>query len=94
MHRQGSGSCPFHAQEPTDEDYIAGPEIAEQAIMVTLLSDSQGLWTRSELKRELSSTPSKVQDALTALQASGLIHIHGEIVTPSRTARRMDELSV
>ena len=53
-----------------------------------------GIWTRSEIELESSASPLDVQDALDALQASGLINLHDELVTPTRAAQRMDELEL
>lgn len=92
MHREGSDSSPSdeHTADPT-----TAQRMIEQAIMMLLLSGGHaGIWTRSEIELELSATPLDVQDALVALQASGLVYLHGELVSSTRAARRMDELGL
>jgi hypothetical protein len=67
----------------------------EAVIMMMLLSSThEGPWTRAELERELSAPALDVQDALAALQGSGLLHMQGELVTASRAAQRMDQLEL
>ena len=69
--------------------------MAEEAIMMLLLSGGHaGIWTRSEIELEVSASPLDVHDALVALQASGLVHLHGELVAPTRAAQRMDDLEL
>jgi hypothetical protein len=73
------------------------PSDVERAVMAVLLTGDQGLWTRSELEREvagLRSDPADVEEAIEALYGSGLIHVFGEFVTPARAARNMDELRI
>jgi hypothetical protein len=85
MHAERSDSLP------------AGPEDVEGAVMMTVLSRDHGLWSRAELEREVSGTsgnPLDIHDAINNLHASGLLHLCGELVTPSRAARRMDELRI
>jgi hypothetical protein len=75
----------------------AEPEDVEGAVMMTVLSRDGGLWSRAELEREISGisdNPLDVTDAVNDLHASGLLHLCGELVTPSRAARRMDELRI
>jgi hypothetical protein len=91
MHREGIDSP--HAHEDTTD----GPDhpVTEAAIMGLLLSGGHaGIWTRAEIELEVSASPLKVQDALVALQASGLVHLHDELVTPTRAAQRMDDLEL
>ncbi|HEX3433819.1 MAG TPA: hypothetical protein VHT25_07130 [Solirubrobacteraceae bacterium] len=62
--------------------------------MVLLTGDHEP-WSRAELQRELSGTtgdPVDPSDAINALYASGLIHVSGDLVFPSRAACLMDEL--
>jgi hypothetical protein len=74
---------------------IENQPAAEAAIMALLLTGAHaGIWTRAEIEREMSSSPLDVQDALVALHAGGLIHLHEELVTPTRAAQRMDELDM
>jgi hypothetical protein len=76
-------------------DPVTHKPATEAAIMGLLLSGGHaGIWTRSEIELESSASPLDVQDALAALQASGLIHLHDELVTPTRAAQRMDELEL
>ena len=42
----------------------------------------------------MSAPPLDVQDALAGLHGSGLVHLQGELVIPTRAARRMDELDL
>jgi hypothetical protein len=67
----------------------------ESAIMLLLLSGGhEGPWTDAELERELSASPLQVQDALAALNGSGLVHLQDELVIVSRAAQRMDQLDL
>lgn len=92
MHRKGSDSS--LADEHTADPATRQPA-TETGIMGLLLSGGHaGIWTRSELELESSATPIDVQDALVALRTGGLIHLHGELVTPTRAAQRMDELEL
>jgi hypothetical protein len=68
----------------------------EAAVMMILLSDEHSPWSRAELEREVagvSGNPIDVTDAVDRLYASKLVHLSGELVTPTRAARRMDELT-
>lgn len=68
--------------------------IIESGLMTLLLSPMHpGPWTRTEVQREMGERFG-VTDALAALNGAGLIHIEGELVLASRTARRMDELDL
>lgn len=91
MHQEGIDS------PQANEDSTDGPDhpVTEAAIMGLLLSGGHaGIWTRAEIELEVSANPIKVQDALATLQASGLIHLHDELVTPTRAAQRMDDLDL
>lgn len=91
MHREGIDS------QQADEDTTGGPDhpVTEAAIMALLLSGGHaGIWTRAEIELEISATPLNVQDALATLQTSGLVHLHDELVTPTRAAQRMDDLEL
>ncbi len=71
--------------------------IAEEAVMLVLLEDYRDPWTHAELQRMIGSrmcSEHDVADAIGHLRASGLINVTGELVTPSRAARRMDELEI
>jgi hypothetical protein len=68
----------------------------ERTVMMELLSGPHDSWTRSELQREIAGTrgdPVAVSDAIRQLHGAGLLHITGELVTPTRAARKMDELT-
>jgi hypothetical protein len=91
MHREGIDSQ--HADEDltSDQDH----PVTEAAIMSLLLSGGHAsIWTRAEIELEVSASPLNVQDALMALQASGLVHLHDELVMPTRAAQRMDDLEL
>jgi hypothetical protein len=91
MHREGIDSP--HADEDltSDQDH----PVTEAAIMSLLLSGGHAsIWTRAEIELEVSASPINVQDALMALQASGLVHLHDELVIPTRAAQRMDDLEL
>jgi hypothetical protein len=91
MHREGIDSPHADARTTDGPDHPA----TEAAIMALLLSGGHaGIWTRAEIELEVSASPLDVQDALVALQASGLVHLHDELVTPTRAAQRMDGLEV
>jgi hypothetical protein len=70
--------------------------LTESAVMMVLLSDEHSPWSRAELEREVAGVrgnPLDVTDAIDRLYASKLVHLSGELVTPTRAARRMDELT-
>jgi hypothetical protein len=91
MHREGTDSP--HADDRTTDG--PGHPATEAAIMALLLSGGHaGIWTRAEIELEVSASPLDVQDALVALQTSGLVHLHDELVTPTRAAQRMDDLEL
>lgn len=91
MHREGIDS------PHPDQDTASEPDhpVTEAAIVCLLLSGGhRGVWTRAEIEAEVSASPLDVQDALVALQASGLVHLHEELVMPTRAAQRMDDLDL
>ena len=89
MPREGIDSP--HPDRKSEPDH----PVTEAAIMGLLLSGGHtGIWTRAEIESEVSTSPLNVQDALVALQASGLVHLHDELVTPTRAAQRMDDLEL
>lgn len=68
----------------------------QRTVMMVLLSGEHEPWSHPELRRDIAGTrgdPEAVSDAIRELHGAGLIHITGELVTPSRAARKMDELS-
>ena len=70
--------------------------LTEAAVMMVLLSDEHSPWSRAELEREVagvSGNPLDVTDAINRLYAAKLVNLSGELVTPTRAARRMDELT-
>jgi hypothetical protein len=75
----------------------AVPAIQTQSVvMMVLLSGEHGPWTQVELQREIAGTrgdPVAVADAIRDLHGAGLLNITGELVTPSRAAQKMDELT-
>jgi hypothetical protein len=81
------------AQDTSEPDCDQG--WVESAAMLLLLSGGHdGPWTDTELERELSASPLQVQDALAALNGSGLVHLQDELVIVSRAAQRMDQLDL
>lgn len=67
---------------------------AAAIIGLLLAGDYHGPWTRTEIERELGSSPLVVADALAYLRAAGLIHVHAEFVFSTHAARRMDALEL
>jgi hypothetical protein len=66
----------------------------ERVALMVLLEDAHP-WTRSELEREIAGTrggPGNVTSAIENLYCAGLAHISGELVIPSRAARKLDEM--
>jgi hypothetical protein len=81
------------AQDTSEQD--CDQQWVESTVMLLLLSSGHdGPWTDTELERELSASPLQVQDALAALNGSGLVHLQNELVIASRAAQRMDQLSL
>jgi hypothetical protein len=69
----------------------------QRIVLMLLLGSGHSPWSQAELQREISGTkddPIDITDALDALHGAGLIHVNGELVTPTRAARLMDELSL
>jgi hypothetical protein len=68
----------------------------ERTVMMVLLSGEHEPWTRADLQREVAGTkgdPLAVIDAINDLFGAGLVHFTAELVTPTRAARKMDELT-
>jgi hypothetical protein len=85
MHSERSDLLPVDAGE------------VEAVVMIVLLSKDHGVWTRVELEREvtgLRGIPDGVTGAIDHLDASGLVHLHGELVLPSWAGRRMGKLEL
>jgi hypothetical protein len=71
-------------------------EIERTVMMVLLAEEYSGIFNRADLQREIAGTrgdPGAVTDALNALHGVGLVHFTGELVTPTRAAQKMWELS-
>jgi hypothetical protein len=76
-------------------DCPSAADETQRIVLMVLLADDHKPWSRAELQRELSGStgdPIDPTDAINALYASGLIHVSGDLVSPSRAARLMDEL--
>jgi hypothetical protein len=69
----------------------------ERTVMMVLLAEEYGgVANRADLQREIAGTrgdPRAVTNALNALFGAGLVHFTGELVTPTRAAQKMWELS-
>jgi hypothetical protein len=69
----------------------------ERTVMMVLLAEEySGISNRADLQREITGTtgnPLAVVNALDALYGVGLVHFTGELVTPTRAAQKMWELS-
>ncbi|HEV2974933.1 MAG TPA: hypothetical protein VGX69_08025 [Solirubrobacteraceae bacterium] len=68
----------------------------QRTVMMVLFSGEHEPWSRAELQRDIAGTrsdPDVVADAIRELHGAGLLNITGELVTPTRAARKMDELS-
>ena len=69
----------------------------ERTVMMVLLAEEySGIFNRADLQREVAGTrgdPRAVIDALNALYSVGLVHFTDELVTPTRAAQKMWELS-
>ncbi len=68
----------------------------ERAIVLQVLRDDHPeRWTRAELEAEVFDfDPLTVNEALTRLEAEGVVILDGENVEASRCARRMDALEL
>jgi hypothetical protein len=69
---------------------------AQSVVMMVLLSGEHEPWTQAELEREIAGTrgdPVAVADAIRELHGAGLLNITGELVTPTRAAQKMNELT-
>jgi hypothetical protein len=85
----------MHAERSDSPPIDAATEL-ESVVMMVLLAGDHGVWSRAELEREISGVrgnPGDVTDAIDTLYATGLVHLHGELVTPTRAARRMTQLT-
>jgi hypothetical protein len=84
----------MHAK-PNECPCLAIANEVERIVMFALLSSGHCPYSRVELERELSGSKEKaidVEDAIENLYAAGLVNVSGDLVTPSRAARHMDEL--
>jgi hypothetical protein len=85
----------MHA-ERSDSPLVDAATELESVVMMVLLAGDHVLWSRAELEREVAGVrgnPVDVTDAIDTLYATGLVHLHGELVTPTRAARRMTQLN-
>jgi hypothetical protein len=85
----------MHA-EPNASPIAERDRHTEAVLMMLLLESEYSPWSRAELEREIAGVrgdPIEVTDAIANLHGSGLVHVSGELVTPTRAARRMDELA-
>jgi hypothetical protein len=85
----------MHAERSDSPTIDAASEL-EAVVMMVLLAGDHVLWSRAELEREISGVrgnPVDVTDAIDTLYATGLVHLHGELVAPSRAATRMTQLN-
>jgi hypothetical protein len=85
--------------ESSEREPLESPNDIERAVISELLAGEHGVWTRTELERAIAGhreNPSFVEDAITRLYDTGLVHVFGpfgEFVTPTRAARQMDQLT-
>jgi hypothetical protein len=76
-------------------DCTSPADETQRMVLMVLLAGDHEPWSRAELQRELSGStgdPIDPSDAINTLYASGLIHVSGDLVFPSRTACLMDGL--
>jgi hypothetical protein len=69
----------------------------QRIVLMVLLAGDHEPWSSAELQRELSGStgdPVDPSDAINALYASGLVHVAGDLVFPSRAACLVDELQL
>jgi hypothetical protein len=67
----------------------------EGVVLLQLLSECGAPSSRAELARRISGSrgePVDIDPAIDGLYAAGLVHVSGELVSPSLAARRVDEL--
>jgi DNA-binding HxlR family transcriptional regulator len=71
-------------------------ERAERAIVLQVLRDDHPeQWTRGELKEKIEDrTAQMIADALTRLEAEGVVILNAEQVWASRCARHIDSLGM
>jgi hypothetical protein len=87
---------PMHV-EIRGRESLEPPTDVERAVLLELLAGEHGLWTRAELERAVSGprgNPGNVEDAINHLCDTGLVHVFGEFVAPTRAARQMDQPSI
>lgn len=73
-----------------DRSEIARRELATDDEILRLLFSSPAPWSVDELVRELANTDA--EDGVVRLVGAGLAHRQGELVSPTRAARRAVEL--
>ncbi|HWX95225.1 MAG TPA: hypothetical protein VNZ01_00115 [Solirubrobacteraceae bacterium] len=86
----------MHA-ESSESERLESPSDVERAVLMELLGGEHGVWTQGELERAVAGPrgfPGQVDDAINRLYDTGLVHVFGEFVTPTRAARQMDQLAL
>ena len=80
-----------------NRDLIAEDRSLQQALIAHLLSNYPAQYSPDELKRDLGqpnpdAAAVRVDDAITALVAAGLMHRNGALVVASWAAKYFDDL--
>lgn len=81
-----------------NRDLIAEDRSLQQALMAHLLTNYPAQFSPDELKRDLGqpdpeTAAVRVDDAITALVAAGLMHRNGDLVVASWAAKYFDDLA-
>ena len=73
-----------------------GSRTLERAIVLVLLSEDDGerRWSRTELGEGMGVERSSLDEALSGLLDTGVLHEEEDCVWPSSAARRLDELEL
>jgi hypothetical protein len=73
-----------------------GSRTLERAIVLVLLSEDDGerRWSRTELGQGMGVERSSLDEALSGLLDTGVLHEEEDRVWPSSAARRLDELEL
>jgi hypothetical protein len=85
MHDQRIADEPF-------EDHVS-EEDRDKCVLSLMLSDSSWPWTVDEIARSLDNEIG-AHDSVARLVGDGLAHRLGELVLPTRAARRANEIDV
>jgi hypothetical protein len=86
----------MHA-EPTCCSHAIRAIETRRTVMMVLLSGEHDAWSSDELQREIAGVRGNrgaVVDAIDELYGAGLVNVTGELLTPTRAARAMDELTL